>query len=413
MSAHRPRRALVLSGGGARGAYEAGVLRFLFERLPRRLGASPRIDIVSGTSVGAIHACFVAATAHLGEERGPRLARVWSALRADALFGSALQELLRLPRRLLDLVRTPLSVRSDEPPERLYGLVDTTRLERIVLRSMPWQQIQANLDRGHLEAVSVAATEIASGRVVVFVGGPRASEVRWTADPSIVARPAALTPAHALASAAIPVLFPAVRIDDAYYADGGLRLNTPLSPALRLGADRVLVIALRKGAATGSEAELERLRVEQYGNPLFLFGKVLNALLLDHIDTDLARMRRLNEVLRRVRDLAGADTLAHINEGVASDRGQPYKIIDELVLRPSRDLGMLAGQTATQRDRRRGRTSAALGLVMRALSFGDDPLEADFLSYLYFDASYTRKLVALGFEDAARQEDELVAFFSD
>src|SRR5512139_1186597 len=111
----RPRRALVLSGGGARGAYEAGVLRFLFEALPHRLGHAPRIDIVSGTSVGAIHACFVAATAHLGEERGARLARVWSGMRADALFGAAPRDLLRLPLRLLDLLRTPLSVRSDEP----------------------------------------------------------------------------------------------------------------------------------------------------------------------------------------------------------------------------------------------------------------------------------------------------------
>ncbi len=411
MTSDRPRRALVLSGGGARGAYEAGVLRYVFERLPARLGAKPRIDIVTGTSVGAIHACFVAATAHLGEARGARLARVWNGLRADALFGSAPGELLRLPLRLLHLLRTPLSVRSDEPPERLYGLVDTSRLEKIVLRSMRWNDIQANLDEGHLEAVSVAATEISSGRVVVFVGGPRASTVRWTADPSIVARPARLAPVHALASAAIPVLFPAVRIDDSYYADGGLRLNTPLSPALRLGADRVLVIALRKGATTGAQADLERMRIEHYGNPLFLVGKVLNALLLDHVDTDLSRMRHLNEVLRRVRDHAGAEALRHVNEGVTKDRGQPYKVVDELVLRPSEDLGVLAGKTATGRSR--GRRSNALRLLLRALSFGEDPLEADFLSYLYFDSSYTRKLVALGFEDAQRQESALARFFSD
>jgi NTE family protein len=96
----RPRRALVLSGGGARGAYEAGVLRFLFEALPHRLGHAPRIDIVSGTSVGAIHACFVAATAHLGEERGLLLAGVWESLAVQELFGSAVVEVLRLPRRI-------------------------------------------------------------------------------------------------------------------------------------------------------------------------------------------------------------------------------------------------------------------------------------------------------------------------
>src|SRR5262245_23354431 len=94
----RPRRAVVLSGGGARGAYEAGVLRFLFETLPHRLGHAPRIDIVSGTSVGAIHACFVAATAHLGEERGAQLATVWEGMVLQELFGSAVGEVLRLPR---------------------------------------------------------------------------------------------------------------------------------------------------------------------------------------------------------------------------------------------------------------------------------------------------------------------------
>jgi NTE family protein len=413
MPRDRPRRALVLSGGGARGAYEAGVLRYVFERLPRRLGSEPRIDIVTGTSVGAIHACFVAATAHLGEERGARLERVWNGLRADALFGSAPHEILRFPHRVLSLLRTPVSLRSDEPPERLYGLLDTERLEKVVLRAIPWRRIQANLDGGRLEAVSVATTEIATGRVVVFVDGPRASSLRWTSDPSIIARPARIAPVHALASAAIPVLFPAVRIDDSYYADGGLRLNTPLSPALRLGADQVLVIALRRGATVGARADLDRRRVAHYGNPLFLFGKVLNALLLDHVDADLGRMRLFNDVLRRVRDQAGAEVLDRVNEAVIADRGQPFKIIDELVLRPSEDLGMLAGEAATQHERDSGRGSATFRLLLRAVGFGEDPFEADLLSYLFFDTSYTRKLLELGFEDAERQESALAEFFSD
>jgi NTE family protein len=340
------------------------------------------------------------------------LEQVWKGLRADSLFGSAAHEILRLPQRMLGLLRAPSSLRSDAPPERLYGLVDTRRLERVVRRAIPWPKIRDNLAAGRLEAASVAATEISTGRVVVFVDGPDPDAVRWTLDASTIARPTRLGPVHALASAAIPVLFPAVRIDGTYYADGGIRLNTPLSPALRLGADRVLVLALRKGATVGKEADVESRRVEHYGNPLFLFGKVLNALLLDHIDTDLARMRLLNDVLRRVRSQAGPAMLDRINETVIADRGQPFKIVDDLVLHPSEDLGLIAGEVAQHgSDGERG--SASVRLVIRALGFGDGAFEADFLSYLFFDAIYTRRLLALGFEDAEREEASLAAFFTN
>ena len=219
----RTRRALVLSGGGARGAYEAGVLRFLFEALPHRLGHAPRIDIVSGTSVGAIHACFVAATAHLGEERGPLLAAVWESLALQELFGSAVGEVLRLPRRMLGLLRSPAALRSDTPPDRLYGLLNSEHLERIVVDAIPWREIGRNLRADRLDAVCVAATEIATGRAVVFVQRTDSDQAPWAHDPSMIARPTRLAPLHALASAAIPILFPAVRIGDSYFADGGLR----------------------------------------------------------------------------------------------------------------------------------------------------------------------------------------------
>ncbi len=408
----RPRRALVLSGGGARGAYEAGVLRFVFEALPKRLGRPPRIDLVSGTSVGAIHACFVAATAHLGEERGARLATVWEGLVLERLFGSAAGELLRLPKRMLSMLRAPTELRGDKPPERLYGLVNTANLERVVLEAIPWHRIRRNVASGAIDAVCVAATEIATGRAVVFV---HARELRlglWAHDPSMVARPVQIGPAHALASAAIPLLFPAVRIGDSYYADGGVRVNTPLAPVLRLGADRVLVIALRRGATGGAAADEQARRVASYGNPLFLFGKVLNALLLDHVDSDLAHMRVLNDVMRRVRDVGGTSVLERVNDAVAAERGQPFRVVDDLVVRPSQDLGVMAGETL-HGHAALARPPAAVRLLLRALDLGDGPFEADLLSYLLFDQSYTRRLLALGYEDAERQADELAAFFSD
>jgi NTE family protein len=406
-----PRRALVLSGGGARGAYEAGVLRFIFEGLPARLGHAPRIDLVSGTSVGAIHACFIAATMHEGTERGAQLAAVWESLALSELFGSAVGELLRLPRRMLSTLRAPGKLREGAPPDRLYGLLNSEHLEGIVRDAIPWPRIRRNLGEGLLEGVCVAATEIATGRATVFLDAQRGPDAAWDHDPSMIAQPVKLGPAHALASAAIPMLFPAVRIGGTYYADGGLRVNTPLAPVLRLGADRVLVIALRKGATGGAEGDVAARRIGSYGNPLFLFGKVLNALLLDHIDNDLAHMRMLNDVVRRVRDIGGEGLLGRINDSVLAERGHAMRVIDDLVVRPSQDVGVLAGEA--MRGVGGPRPSAGVRLLLRAFDLGDAPFEADLLSYVLFDRSFTRRLVALGYEDAQRQADQLAEFFTD
>jgi NTE family protein len=189
-------------------------------------------------------------------------------------------------------------------------------------------------------------------------------------------------------------------------------VNTPLAPVLRLGADKVLVIALRKGATGGAEGDSAARRVASYGNPLFLFGKVLNALLLDHIDNDIAHMRMLNDVVRRVRDIGGEDVLARVNDGVLAERGHAMRVIEDFVVRPSQDLGVLAAETI------RGvggspRPSVAVRLVLRAFDLGDAPFESDLLSYLLFDSSYTQRLIALGYEDAERQGDALAEFFAD
>ena len=406
-----PRRALVLSGGGARGAYEAGVLRFLFDGLPQRLGHAPRIDLVSGTSVGAIHACFVAATMHQGEERSAQLASVWESMALSELFGSAVGELLRLPRRMLSTLRARGALQDGAPPERLYGLLNTQYLERIVREAIPWTRIRRNLGEGLIEAAAVAATEIATGRSTVFLDAQRGPDAAWDHDPSMIAVPTKLGPAHALASAAIPLLFPAVRVGATYYADGGLRVNTPLAPVLRLGADKVLVIALRKGATGGAEGDSAARRVGSYGNPLFLFGKVLNALLLDHIDNDLAHLRMLNDVVRGVRDRAGESALERVNEALVSERGHAMRVIDDLVVRPSQDVGVLAGEA--MRGVGGPRPSTGVRLLLRAFDLGEEAFEADLLSYVLFDRSFTRRLVDLGYEDAKRQQDELAEFFAD
>jgi NTE family protein len=208
------------------------------------------------------------------------------------------------------------------------------------------------------------------------------------------------------------VLFPAVRVDDTYFADGGIRLNTPLAPALRLGADRVLVVPLRRGAGVDADVALETSRIASYGNPLFLYGKVLNALLLDHIETDLQRMRVINSILERGERSFGPTFLERMNRAAESERTHPFRKVTDVVVRPSRDLGVLAGelvQTPSPGDR----VPAWVRLLQRALGLAGGPFEADLLSYVLFDRLYTGPLVQLGREDARRQEEELLRFFSD
>jgi NTE family protein len=409
----RPRRAVVLSGGGARGAYEAGVLRYLVEELPRRLGHPVRFDILCGTSVGAIHACYLAATAHEDSNRGARLVDQWKSMKLDEVLPLSARDILSIPRRLLGLRRVAEAIRDGEVPERLYGLFNTQALERFVVRSVPWKHIRGNVRAGLVEAVCVAATQIATGRVAIFIENRDRQVSRWTRDPTIEARPTRLTPHHALASAAIPMLFPAVRIENNYYADGGLRLNTPLAPALRLGADRVLVIALRQDPREAHVTAMLEQRVEDYANPIFLFGKVLNALLLDPIDADLARMRLMNEILEDGEKAFGEEFLDRINAVANRERSNPFKRIEDLVIRPSEDLGRLAGQVLESMSSKE-MTSPLLRFAARGLSGGPGRTpESDLLSYLLFDGEFLAPLTVLGYGDASAREDELAEFFSD
>jgi NTE family protein len=410
--ARRPRRALVFSGGGARGAYEAGVVRFLVDELPDRLGHPVEFDIICGTSVGAIHACFMGATAHQGPNRAGRLLDFWKSLRIEEVFPLGTRDLVSLPRRLFGIRRLAEELRSGQAPERLYGLLDTRSLERLVVRSIPWRSLRTNVRSGRVQAVCVAATEIATGRVVVFMESHERRIRGWTRDPSIVPRVTRLRPTHALASAAIPVLFPVVRVASSYYADGGLRLNTPLSPALRLGADRVLVVALRPESHLAHEASLADHRVEDYASPAYVFGKILNSLMLDHLDQDLARMHVMNEMIRDGERAFGGDFLRQVNAISERERGQRYRIIDDLVIRPSADLGALAAQVLENLPDA-GNRSPLFRLAMRTLVSGRRSADADLFSYLLFDGEFVEPLTELGYRDAKAREEELARFFAD
>lgn len=397
---------LVLSGGGARGAYEAGVICHVVEHVLPKLPPGSEFHVVSGTSVGAIHAAYVMASAEAPPaERARQLAATWSEMVVGNVVRLGMSDLVGVPLRAIGWTRLARRA-GDGGGEVIGGLVDVSPLERIVAEGIPWRTLPASLSRGR--ALCVSCTDVGSGRPTVFLDGPLADPSPWAYDPNATALRTTIGPAHVRASAAIPYLFPAVRVGERYYVDGGLRMNTPLSPALRLGCNRVLVLAVKHRRPP--DAALPEFPVESVTKPAFLLGKVLDALLLDQLEVDLQRMQVVNALLERGMEAFGADFLPKINEAVRAKRGVGYRTVEHVVVRPREDIGTIAAEAYRKRPRR------SLGvlpeLLTRLALRGVPDFEADLLSYVFFDGVFTRELVALGREDARRHEDEILALWS-
>lgn len=399
----RPKIGFVLSGGGSRGAYEAGIIHYLRTDLAKRLGRHVNLDIVTGTSVGAINAAFLAATANDPSQQAEQIVAAWRSLRIEELISIKPMDVMRGARMLL----------GGDPPVpkpgsfRYGGLLDTSGLERFVIRTIPWRGIERNLRTRAVHALSVSATHIGTGHTVVFLSSADPVPREWSRDPFVRHRAARIGPRHVLASAAIPLLFPAVKLGDEYFTDGGLRQNTPMSPAIRLGADRMLLISLRHVAAEPKQMQKER--DEAYPKPLFLAGKALNALLLDHTEYDLARMQRINLILEAGASAFGSEFEAMMNQQLRQLRGAPLRRIGAVHIRPSEDIGALAADFVAS-GKMRVHSRLVRGLIDR-LAGGEARHENDLLSYLLFDGAYAAQLIELGRRDAARKADELATLF--
>jgi NTE family protein len=397
--------ALVLSGGGARGAYEAGVLRYLREDLAGDLGGQIQFDIICGTSVGGIHACFVAGTCDLAPRQGKLLAERWESFVLEEVVSFGVREFLRAPGTILGSGHIE---ELESGQKRLGGIVNTQMLERIVRRLIPWQRISRNREEGVFESLAVTATDIGSGKSVVFVES-RKPMPPWSPDPFVRAQAVRMTPEHAMASAAIPILFPAIAVGDRFFCDGGLRQNTPLSPALRLGADKVLVIGLRHKPTVEKEVPEESL---PFPGAAFLAGKILNAFLLDHIDYDLDRLRRFNALIEATHASASEAERRRIDDVVTRARGAPYRVVGEYMIRPSFDIGAMAADIA-KHGRFKGAGGGAGIRMLRRLASASGTNEADLLSYILFDGIYAAELVRIGYEDARARHHELARFLHD
>lgn len=393
----------MLSGGGSRGAYEAGILHYLRTDLAKRIGRHVPLDIVTGTSVGAINAAFIAATADDPTSQAEQIVSAWRSLRVEELISFKPGDLLRAGRMLLGGEPAPPAPGS----YRYGGLLETGGLEKFVIRSIPWRGIDRSLRSRALHALSVSATHVGTGHTVVFLSSGEPVPREWSRDPFVRHRAARIGPRHVLASAAIPMLFPAVKIGEEYFTDGGLRQNTPMSPAIRLGADRLLVISLRHVAAEAQQVQRER--TEAYPKPLFLAGKALNALMLDHTEYDLQRMQRINMILEAGEASFGARFEHEMNHHLVRLRGAPLRRIHAVHIRPSEDIGALAADYASSGKVRV--TGMLARKLLSKLAEGEARHESDLLSYLLFDGGFADQLIELGRADAAKKEDELAALF--
>lgn len=364
---------LVLTGGGARAAYQVGVLKAVAKLVPAN--APNPFAIISGTSAGAINAATLAIHANDFQKGVRRLNMVWRNFEVGHVFRADTIGILKAGLHWLAALMFGGLGRFNP-----VSLLDRAPLLKLLQDHLDCSQIQNGIDQGFLDALSITVSGYNSGESVSFYQG-LAEYSPWRRARRIGV-PSEICLQHLMASSAIPFLFRAERINREYFGDGSMRQNAPLSPAIHLGAERLLVIGVHKDTTT-----TDRTQVVAYPSMARIAGHVLNSIFLDSLDGDLERLRRINATVERA------------NKGrlMKSDIG--LKKIDALVISPSQDLG----EIASQHIQRLPRPLRFLLHGIGAINNNDN----SFVSYLMFDRAYSRELISLGYADAMRQKDQL------
>jgi NTE family protein len=386
-TAKRKNRGLVLSGGGARAAYQAGVLKAISDLLLESGFEGQPFSVYTGESAGAINVSLLASHADNFQRGASELWDCWNDLEMDDILATSPVALLANATRWAAELSMGGLLNRKSP---VY-LLDNGPLKKYLKPKIEFGRIRDLLHENKLRGLGISVTNYATGSAISFFE----SSVKtgpWSRSHRL-GLPTELKLEHVMASTAIPILFPPVRIGQSYYGDGSVRLKAPLSPAIHLGAESILAIGLRYYRTAQQTLEINESWKMKAISIADVAGVLLNAGFLDNLDGDLERLERINNTLRL------------IPKEKHKDLPNELRPITTLAMRPSEDLGQLAADNIDN-----------FGILLKFLLRGLGSTKssgADLVSYLAFDKAYTRKLLKLGYQDGLAQKKALLEFFGD
>ena len=372
-------KALVLSGGGARGAYQVGVLNAIAD-IAKKIGNHQPFRIYSGISAGAINAAFLAAGSDDFYQTSRKLSDLWSSLTTDNVFKTDAVSLGKIGLRWVG----ELSFGSFTGTTPGRSLLETDPLYDLIRNNLNFSMIQKQIDKGALHALAITALNYKNSEAITFVQGQNNTN-DWERTRRRSER-AHIQAEHIMASSAIPLLFPPIAVGDRYFGDGCIRNQTPLSPSLHLGAKDLMVIGVRQ-----NEKKLvnENDKSESAPSVAKVINVLLNSVLLDGIDVDIERLARINEFLSRVPE----EHHGRLN----------FHRVNHVFIHPSADIGEIAAGMSSRLPR-----------VVRYLLKGLGPLDdaSEIISYLLFEPEFCQKLIEIGYQDGMKHSHKVEEFLS-
>lgn len=375
------RKALILPGAGARGAYQVGVLKGIATMLPKH--APNPFAVISGTSAGAINAAVLATQAARFSVAVAEMERVWSNFKAAQVYRTDNWTMLKTSLYWLSAI-----VLGGLGKKNSRSLLDSSPLRELLTENIKFSLIERAINRGHLEALAITVSAYSSARSVTFFQG--LEDLKPWARVRRIGRPAKITVEHLLASAAVPFVFSPVQIGGEFYGDGAMRHRAPLSSAIHLGAERMLVIGVRDEHP--DPEPLEDAPVEM-PNFALLAGYMLDTLFMDGLYADLEQATRVNVIMEQLEGKTLEGPVAGLRP------------ISTLIIVPKEDIRQVAERHVDELPR-----------AVRLLLGGSGAMDKgglQLISYLLFESGFTRELIEMGLRDAMEMEEDLRAFLFD